>query len=364
MKRKNSMVMVKPASSLCNLRCTYCFYHDEAANRAEAEKGIMKEETVRNLILRFAAVSERVSFMFQGGEPTLAGLDFFRRFLALEKELAPDVEFYHAFQTNGMLLDESWADFFRENGILVGISFDGGTRIHDEYRVDPAGEGSARRVLETIALLERKKVEFNVLVVVTRLLAENVDYVWRFLLRHGIFYHQYIPCMDRLGGEKSSYSLDEASYAGFLMRLFDLWYDAVRHGMYVSVRLFDNELMMLDGSMPESCELCGRCSIEYVAEADGTIYPCDFFSLDEWALGNINTDDVSLIDENRSRLGFVERSLEGREVCRGCPAYVICRGGCERYRTGGRYVFCEAMKRYYDYAAGRLAEVRAVLRKS
>lgn len=353
--------MVKSASSLCNMRCRYCFYHDEAKNREEAVRGIMKEDTVLNLIRKFSSVSEGVSFLFQGGEPTLAGLDFFRNFLRLEKEIAPDTYFYHAFQTNGMLIDDEWASFFKENNILVGVSFDGGTRIHDAYRFDTSGNGTAKRVLETVEILKRHKVDFNILIVVTRLLADNIDYVWRFLLRHELYYHQYIACMDPLDGEKTEYSLDDRSYARFLKALFDRWYDALRHGLYVSIRLFDNHVMMLDGSMPESCELCGRCSIEYVAEADGSIYPCDFFSLDEYYLGNINSEEVADLDRRRQEIRYIENSLENREGCMECPAYVICRGGCQRYRKDGRYIFCNAIREYYEYARERLFEVRAFM---
>ena len=361
MKRRNIVVMVKPASSLCNLRCTYCFYHDEAKNREEYQTGIMKEDTVRNLITKFSAVSEQVSFLFQGGEPTIAGLDFFRHWLELEKEISPETHYYHAFQTNGMVIDDEWAEFFHDNNILVGVSFDGGSRIHDAYRVDAEGNGSARKVLEAVEILKKHIVEFNILMVVTKLLAENVDYVWRFLLRHELYFHQYIPCMDPLGGELNDFNLDDRTYCNFLKRLFDLWFDALRHGLYVSVRLFDNEVMMLDGSMPESCELCGRCSIEYVSEGDGTIYPCDFFCIDEWRLGNINDGDVAKFDRKRSELGYIERSLQDREGCMECPAYVICRGGCQRYRKDGKYLFCKAIQDYYEYAGDRLWEVRAMM---
>ncbi len=355
-KREIIVIMVKPSSALCNMRCEYCFYKDEAENRVKGVRPFMAFDVVDNLIKKAADTSKHIHFAFQGGEPSLIGLDFFRRFLEQEK-LYPNTTFSHAFQTNGFVIDDEWATFFHDNNFLVGVSFDGGRKIHDVYRPSRTGEKTSSRILEAINVLRKHEVEFNILIVVTKLLADNIDYAWSFLKGKNLGYLQFIPCMDTLDGTVSDHSLDDSTYGNFLCRLFDLWYDELQRGNYISVRLFDNFVQMLKGYPPESCELSGTCSIQYVVESDGLVYPCDFFSLDECLLGSILEDSFGSLDKKRDDMSFIASSPVSNKECESCDCFILCRGGCKRYRKDGKYIYCMAMKRFFDYAIGRLVYI-------
>ena len=360
-------MMIKPASSACNLSCSYCFYRDSASKRQVPDRGFMTDAVMEAIIAKCLAEAERCSFMFQGGEPTLAGLPFFRRFVQtvfrLNEGLGRNISY--AFQTNGLALDLDWANFFRENGFLVGVSFDGTARLHDLHRIDGAGDGSARRVLRSISLLKELGVEFNILSVVTPAMADNVDPVWNYFASHGLPFLQFIPCLDPFGDEpgKESFSLSPDSYARFLMRLFDLWYESFSSGKGVSVRFFDNLVSMLAGYQPESCDMAGICSVQYVAESDGSIYPCDFYCTDGYLLGNILDASIGELDARRTELRFVEASPNTGAECVECKWRPLCRGGCKRSRTGDSYRYCSSMKQFFPYAIERLERVARTVRQ-
>lgn len=350
-------VMIKPASAGCNMRCRYCFYADEAACRQEGMRGMMSRETAQAAIRRALAHAEgSCTFMFQGGEPTLAGLDFFRFFAdTVRQENRRGVQISYAFQTNGLALDAQWAEFFARNQVLVGISMDGTAQVHDALRPAADGSGTHSTVMENLQMLRRAGVECNVLAVVTRQLARSINQTYDFFSEQGVLYQQYIPCMDPLeetrGGRE--YSLSPKEYAKFLHRLFCRWKADLDGGNYVSVRHFDNWIGILMGRPPESCNMRGACAIQYVVEADGSVYPCDFYCLDEWKLGNVMQDDLAACDEKRRQLRFVERSLPAPQQCRECPWYALCRNGCPRNRVQkpGDPVainyFCEAHREFF-----------------
>ncbi len=358
--------LIKPASGSCNLRCRYCFYHDVGGNRAVQSYGMMSAETLELLIRKALEEAEgSCAFGFQGGEPTLAGLDFFRKAVELQKRYnTRGLAISNAIQTNGLLLDVEWADFLAENRFLVGLSLDGTKELHDRNRLDPAGKGTYARVLKTAQLLKARGVEFNILTVITRDSAKRADSLYRFFRRCGFDWLQFIPCLDPLGQGRGScaYSLTAEEYGAFLKRLFDCWYRDVKAGRFVYIRYFENLVGMLLGNPPESCGMSGRCVIQNVVEADGSVYPCDFYALDQWKLGNIRTDSVREMMESRTARRFLEAAREVPEKCRSCRYYPICRGGCRRDREAAGGVlglndFCPAFETFFDYVLPRLEEV-------
>lgn len=358
--------LIKPASGSCNLRCRYCFYHDVGGNRAVQSYGMMSAETLELLIRKALEEAEgSCAFGFQGGEPTLAGLDFFRKAVELQKRYnTRGLAISNAIQTNGLLLDVEWADFLAENRFLVGLSLDGTKELHDRNRLDPAGKGTYARVLKTAQLLKARGVEFNILTVITRDSAKRADSLYRFFRRCGFDWLQFIPCLDPLGQGRGScaYSLTAEEYGAFLKRLFDCWYRDVKAGRFVYIRYFENLVGMLLGNPPESCGMSGRCVIQNVVEADGSVYPCDFYALDQWKLGNIRTGSVREMMESRTARRFLEAAREVPEKCRSCRYYPICRGGCRRDREAAGGVlglndFCPAFETFFDYALPRLEEV-------
>ena len=195
--------LIKPASGHCNMRCRYCFYADETAARQEGNTGIMTAGTADLLIREaFSLLGDRgsLSFAFQGGEPTLAGLDFFRHFVSQVREANTSrLPVHYAIQTNGLCLDGEWADFFRENSFLVGVSLDGEKGIHDTLRPDAAGKDTWNRVTRNLALLQKKGVEVNLLCVVSRLCAKHPTKVYR-TLRGGSGFHALQPHPGALRG--------------------------------------------------------------------------------------------------------------------------------------------------------------------
>lgn len=350
------------------MRCGYCFYADEAMNRAVASYGMMSEETIENIVCKACAFAEgSLSIGFQGGEPTLRGLPFFRHFASLlRKYNTKNLRVTLALQTNGLLLDEEWARFLHDEHFLVGLSIDGTQSVHDRLRKDAFGEGTFERVLTAAQLLEKHKVDFNVLTVVTAHVAKNIGRIYAFYRKNNLLYQQYIPCLDPLGEARghADYSLTPQLYARFMKDLFDLWYDDIVHGRFIYVRHLENLLGAMTGRAPEHCGMLGRCAMQSVVEADGSVYPCDFYVLDRYRLGNLNTDDYPALIEALEKSRFIEESLEPAAQCRKCPWAPVCRGGCRRDRdTGGEIglnYFCQAYLSFYPYAVPKL---QALLRR-
>ncbi len=354
-------LLIKPSSGGCNIRCKYCFYHDEQLNRETFSYGFMTEETLEILVkkaLEYATV--HCSFGFQGGEPTLRGLDFFRKAVELQKKYnIHHAQVANAIQTNGMLIDDTWAKFLRDNNFLVGLSLDGTKDVHDQNRLDPEGRGTFNRVLQAAQKLAAQQVDFNLLTVVTNRTADAIAKIYNFYRRSNLLYQQYIPCLDPLDEARGSspYSLTPEKYARFLKTLFDLWYRDVTAGRFIYIRYFENLVGMLMGRPPESCGLSGQCVIQNVVEADGSVYPCDFYCLDEWRLGNIREEGFREMAAGETAKRFLREGCSGREECRTCAYGFICRGGCRRDReplaAGGSY-FCPAYKEFFAYALPRL----------
>lgn len=369
----NMCVMMKPASGLCNLRCRYCFYKDETEKRQIASYGMMSRETLTNVIRKsLANCGRECTFAFQGGEPTLAGLDFFREAVSLAGQFNPNhcrVSF--TIQTNGTLLDEQWCAFFAENHFLVGVSLDGTKELHDANRVDANGEGTYGRVVNALRLLEAYKVDFNILTVLTSSACRNIRKIHQHYVRNGWIYHQYIPCLDPLGEERGGHpwSLTPERFAQYLKSSFDCWYQDAMAGRKTYHRYFDNLLMMLNGQHPEACGMGGGCGLQYVVEADGGVYPCDFYMLDGYCLGNLNRDSFADLDRKSVELRFLEESTVPEQECRECKWAALCRGGCRRDRDYferglGKNYFCSAYKSFFEYAYPRLCEVYRLVMNS
>lgn len=360
--------LVKPASGLCDLRCRYCFYRDISQLREVESAGMMQEDTARSLIkagLEAAGAGGMVQFTFQGGEPTLAGLDFFRKFLEMEAEYRQSGQkIYHSLQTNGMTLDESWAAFLKKHQFLVGLSLDGNQAIHDSLRVTPGGTGTWQRVTDSLKLLDKYGVETSLLCVVTATVAKNPEKVYRTLQGLGNHPLQFIPCLDPMEEARGSeaYSLKPQVYGKFLCRLFDLWYRDWKEGRYTSIRTFDDYLRLLWGMPPSSCGASGRCGNYLVVEGDGSLYPCDFYVLDEWKLGNIRDTTVSQAMASPVNQRFRALREPMPEPCRSCPYLSLCRTGCLRdWTTARENYYCPSYRQFFGYALPRLREMAAAL---
>ncbi|MGE5557469.1 MAG: anaerobic sulfatase maturase [Bacillota bacterium] len=364
-------LLIKPASGLCNLRCKYCFYHDVSVSRSTESYGLMSTETLETIVKKALGFADGAcTFAFQGGEPTLAGLDFFRLLIEFEKKYNKKrVRVHNAIQTNGIIINDAWARFLAENRFLAGVSLDGPQKIHDMHRIDASGEGSFNRVMHAIGLFDRHGVEYNILTVVNAAVARHIQKTYVFFKKHGFRYLQFIPCLDPLQEKPSGhdYSLAPERYANFLKILFDLWYADAINGTPVSIRYFDNLAQMALGYPPETCGMFGQCKCQFVVEADGGVYPCDFYVMDEWLLGNIRDMGFPELkfSENCRRFESVSGHVE--PACKECRWFAFCRGGCRRNREpflGGKPVsnyYCRSYREFFEYAAERLQRVAAVL---
>lgn len=363
-------LLVKPASGACNLQCRYCFYADEMKHRVHGVRPFMTEERFARLLYRAAEHLQKrndrvLSIGFQGGEPTLVGLPFFRRAVALTKEIIPPsvkVDFY--MQTNGLCIDDAFAAFFAENNFLVGLSLDGTREINDRLRVDGQQKGSHSEIIHAIRLLKQYHCQFNILTVVTAELARHPVQVYNYYKKQGLQYQQYIPCIPGFEETPQPHTLTPESYGKFLCTLFDLWYQDFARGEMIVNREFENYVGILCNLYPEECGKSGRCAVQYVVEADGSVYPCDFYALDAYLLGNIDDNSFDQMDEQVRRIGFVERSIPLPEECMQCSYGVLCRGGCYRYRdAAGKNILCEAYSMFFAYTLPRLQKLAQYVKR-
>lgn len=359
-------LLIKPASGMCNMRCQYCFYADETSKRETPNYGIMSRQTI-SAVLEHAleAADAECTIAFQGGEPTLAGLDFFRFAVAEAKEKNRNYARLHfAIQTNGLAIDDDWAAFFAENHFLVGVSLDGTKEVHDCNRIDAARKGTFGRVVHAIEIMERHGVDYNILTVITKNTVRSYRAIHSFFKKKGFRYQQFIPCLDPLEEERGgkNWSLTPELFEKYLKQSFDLWYEEAMAGDKQYHRYFDNLLCMLDGQPPEACGMAGRCGLQYVVEADGSTYPCDFYMLDAYRIGNLAEDTIEAVDARRKEIGFIEQSLPVPEDCGACRWYALCRGGCRRDRDYfekgiGRNYYCAAYRAFFEYAYPRLVQL-------
>ncbi|MDE7373700.1 MAG: radical SAM protein, partial [Clostridia bacterium] len=336
-------VMIKPASSLCNMRCRYCFYHYLSEARETYSYGLMSEATALSLIKKAAEFADGapIHFAFQGGEPTLAGLDFFKFFTKTAKQYAPKSSVTFSLQTNGLVIDEDWAKFFADNKFLIGLSLDGDPE-NNQYRIDKGGQYTTERVASAARILTEHGVPFNILSVATKKTAERLDSVFEYYEKHGFKYIQFIPCLKPFGVREDEFAMDENEFASFLISSWNKYAQAFYAGKPISIRFFDNLLMIATGNRAEQCGLYGHCGIQFIIEGNGDVFPCDFYCLDEWKLGNINEMSFGDIAKTERAKRFIEESLPVRPECKECNFFRLCLGGCKRYLADLDY--CKVMK--------------------
>lgn len=357
-------MLIKPASSLCNMRCKYCFYCDEAKNRTIPSHGIMSRGTSEAVVKRAYEYAEGVcNFIFQGGEPTLAGLEYFEYFVALCKKYnAKNVKTTFSIQTNGYNVSEEMAVFFAKNGFLAGLSLDGYADVHNALRCN-----SFNKVMQTARLFDRVGVKYNILSVITGYSARHGAKIYNFFKKNGFKYLQFIPQIDGFG-EKYDFSLTPQKYADFLKSTFDLYYNDFMSGDYVSIRNFDNYVRILDGQPAECCGMNGECCCNFTVESDGSVYPCDFYALDKLNIGNIHDNSLEEMKNSDVASEFIESSKYIDPKCRECEYFSLCLGGCRRLRepfekgVPSLNRFCESWREFFPYAYERMVKMLGRLR--
>lgn len=359
---KRLQLLIKPASSMCNMKCSYCFYRDEAEHRETANYGIMNPEIKQSLIKNaLSCAEEECVFAFQGGEPTIAGLEWFRDFVdCVQKEKREEQNIRYTIQTNGTLLNDKWFDFFRENNFLVGLSLDGTQAVHNRYRKDRYGKGTFSSVYSAAKKMQELDIRLNILTVLTGDSAENIEEIYEFFKREGFFYQQYIPCIDPIGEAPGGriFSVQPGQYGRALKKLFDLWFRDTLQGEEIFIRQFENWMTALSGGEPETCSMRGKCTMQNVTEANGDVYPCDFYAVDGYCAGNVTENTFDELQRRAECGGFLKEWRQQELACWGCRYYPLCRGGCRRdiYLEGDQYYqyFCQGYKEFFQYAISRM----------
>ena len=331
---KNLSFLIKPASSLCNMRCKYCFYADVSDHREIKSNGIMNKETMNNLIKRALGELDEdgyVTFAFQGGEPTVAGLPYFEEFTETVNQMKrPHQHISYALQTNGVVLDDKWCEFFHKHQFLVGVSLDGYKENHDAFRIADGNKATYKKVMEGIACLRKHQVDFNILTVLSRQLARHPQKLYEFYQREQFNYIQLIPCLAGLDEKENIFSLTPQLFSDFYKKFYDLWLNEYTKGIYRSISFIDNIVLMYANQLPHQCGMLGHCSLQFVVESDGSVYPCDFYVLDEYKSGNINENGIEEIAQNEISQKFLKEERLFSPLCASCEFEQICHGNCRR----------------------------------
>ncbi|MDO4492069.1 MAG: SPASM domain-containing protein [Lachnospiraceae bacterium] len=361
---KKINLLIKPVSGLCNMDCRYCFYKKEISRCQTVRPEIMSREMSELLAKRICEDAyDEIHITFQGGEPTLAGLNYYQEFLEIVnryRKRGQKISF--SLQTNGLLIDASWAEFFRKNHFLIGLSYDGTDFLHDRYRKTSDGKSTSDQVKNAWQSLRSYGVETNLLCVVTKQAAKKPERLYQNMKQMGGQYLQFIPCI----GETDLYPewcLTEELYCYFLKTVFDMWYLDWKKGAYVSIRQFDDFVHLMCGHHPSNCAACGNCGGYLVIENDGSAFPCDFYVEDAWYLGNIQKLSLEQLLLSQKMLRFKGNKVLPEE-CSQCQYYRLCMGGCKNdYLVENKTIrnrFCRAFRNFFDYAGSRIAEISKI----
>lgn len=379
--------MVKPIGPRCNLNCEYCFYLSKERLLQTGTGWCIPDDLLEEFIRQYIQDQEapEIVFSWQGGEPTLLGLDFFRKVIAFEKKHSPPgKKIENDLQTNGTLLDDEWCDFLHKHGFLVGLSIDGPRDLHDAYRVDKEGVGTFDRVLAAGCLLRKHGVDFNSLTVVNRKNAREPLRVYRFLrdvLKSNRI--QFIPCVEpkdftrvgpgvrdsgilpregtdgsRPGSPESivtDWSVDPDDFGTFLCAIFDEWYENDIGRIFVY--LFESALGQWMGLDASICCQSPRCGHGLAIEHDGSLYPCDHYVYPEYRLGNIRETSLSAMAFSLRQQEFgLAKSRSLPRQCLDCQFLFVCNGECPKNRIirtvdgePGLNYLCRGLRRYFSH---------------
>ncbi len=376
--RRGFTTMVKPVGSLCNMRCKYCYYLDKAAlydyRQPQMDDRLLESYIRANIEGNNSPV---IAFAWHGGEPLLAGKEFFRKAVALQQRYAEGKTVENSIQTNGLLVDDEWCQIFRDNNFLVGVSIDGPEHIHDAHRVDAGGNPTFARVMKGIERLYRNRVEYNTLTTVNIHSEGRGAEVYKFLRQISVFM-QFLPVAELLcdgrvqspeneGADVAPWSVSAKGFGQFMCDIFDIWVKNDVGRRYV--QLFDATLALMVGVQPSVCSLCETCGSGLTVEHNGDVYCCDHFVYPQYKIGNIHTDrlaDLAYCDR-QFEFGVAKRALLPRE-CRHCKFYNLCHGECPKHRfiadnTGeyGKNYLCDGYRMFYEHTESAMTRMKELI---
>lgn len=390
-------VMAKPMGARCNLNCSYCFYLEkEPMLYPDAGVPRMSDATLEAFVRDYLASQpgDEVTFAWQGGEPTLMGLPFFERVVALQQHYAAGRTVKNSLQTNGTLLDDDWAVFLAKHQFLVGVSIDGPRELHDPYRVDRGGRPTWDKVIRGIRLLKKHRVPFNTLTVVHRRNWRHAREVYDFLRAEGSRFMQFIPLVERKPApHESAAKLDHAApvaagsalvppdqvadavasecapphgFGEFLCTVFDCW---VRRDVgRVFVQHFDAALGIWSGEGPRLCIFEERCGRALALEHNGDLYACDHYVYPQHRLGNLHHAQLADLGNSPAAERFGAAKADLPAVCRACPVRFACNGDCPKHRfvqaadgEPGVSYLCASYKKFFTHIDPAMRRMTALL---
>ena len=349
-------IMTKPVCGVCNLDCTYCYYKDKVNLYPGEKQFLMDPNVLEEFIKQYLRLQPRSAIItWQGGEPLLAGIDFFKKAREFQHRWSlPGQYVSSTLQTNGVLINDEWADFFARNNFLIGISIDGPKEVHDYFRITKGGKPSFEKAWQGLETLRKHRAEFNVLVTLN---SENIKLggdLYRFFVKRGINWLQFIPILEKdEKGEPLPFSCPPDGYAKFLCETFDTW--VVNDVGKISVRIFESIVYTLVKMVPTVCCFAKKCANAYVLEYNGDLYACDHFVFPEWKIGNIMETPLRELLNSPLIEEFSKLKTELPEPCKECEFLPICNGGCPKhhvYKDGVGKVnyFCSAYKEFFKYS--------------
>lgn len=367
-------IMLKPAGSLCNARCKYCYYLEKSKLYGNRQKNIMTDSTLEKFIKEYieAQTTPEVLFTWHGGEALMRPISFYKRAMELQRKYACGHRIDNCIQTNGILLNDEWCRFFKENNFLVGVSIDGPQEFHDEYRRTAMGGPTFQKVMQGIKLLNKHGVEWNALAVVNDFNADYPLEFYHFFKQIGCHYIQFTPIVERLtnrednltlapgmqeGGKLTDFSITAEQWGNFLCAIFDEWVHNDVGEYYI--QLFDATLANWVGMEPGICTLSKECGHAGVMEFNGDVYSCDHFVYPEHRLGNISTHTITemMYGDKQREFAQIKHQMLPRQ-CRECKYEFACHGECPKnrflrdsYGEAGLNYLCAGYRRFFEHVA-------------
>ncbi|WP_338452693.1 anaerobic sulfatase maturase [Niallia oryzisoli] len=376
--KTNFHMLAKPSGPICNLDCHYCFYTEKESLFVPKSTFRMSEETLEHFIKSYiqAQDAEEIPFVWQGGEPALMGLNFYKKVVELQRKYANGKKISNSLQTNGTLLTEEWFPFLAENNFLVGLSLDGPEQIHDNYRVDRGGKPTFHRVLKTLRNLQKYNISYNVLTCVTKESSQYPLEIYQFLKNEGVKFIQFIPIVERMADEQATalglrhatpYSINEEGvhlapwtvnsekYGDFLITIFDEW---VRHDVgEVTVMNFESSLVAWMGLPATVCIFAETCGKAAIIEHNGDVYSCDHFMYPDYKLGNVQSQTFQEMIDSIQQYEFGQAKKNSLpKYCQTCEVKFACNGECPKHRflttpdgEAGLNYLCAGYKKYFTH---------------
>jgi len=367
MRKHLDSILIKPAGPDCSMNCTYCFYLKKSELFPNSKVHRMTEGILEEVIRQFLAQPLReLSFSWQGGEPTLMGLPFFQKAVDLQQKYGSGQIVGNGLQTNGLLIDNKWAEFLNKYKFLIGLSLDGPEHVHNQYRYLKNGKGSWSSVVNSAKLMLDAGVAVNALSVVNDYSVRFPEEIYVYFKDMGLEYMQFIPCVETNSEDPSKlapFSVSADSYGSFLCRLFDLWIADFKGGKpTTSIRFFDSVFYIYAGLPPPECTLLEECGNYVVVEHNGDVYSCDFFVDELWRLGSVLSRDLIEMLNSERQKSFGEKKKSLPQDCSDCLWLTHCRGGCTKDRIHNSKDpklshFCSAYKMFFQHADSRLKKL-------